>query len=256
MTAKVLQTLPAILWLLIGTSCTTSKELLKAKPAQFSGFLRHEKHLWTEPPGGPFHYSARTMSAKALQKERKCQEIWIAPIDLRHLRPTSKALASVQESRGLYRPMNEVSSALWQAFCQTLSTAPGTRYKVVQRPTKGCVELRLALIEFDQTNAGGNVVKTVAGSFVGPFAMIAGPFVKGQIAIEGKLIIHGSGELLYQFADRESDPVTVISARSFNATGFAYRSVQKWAQQFEEMTRIYQHGSRVRDANVMRLNPF
>jgi len=254
---RLVRFLPVLCWLVVGTSCETSKKLLKAKQAPFSGFLRSERHLQLDYPGsGPFHYSARTISVNALKKELTCHSIYIAPVDLRYLRPTSKALAAAQERKGLHRPILEVAASLRQEFIKAFANNPNARYRVVNKPVKGCVELRLALIEFDQTNAAGNAVKTVAGSFVGPFAMIAGPFVKGQIAIEGKLVIHGSNELLYQFSDREADPVTVVSVRSFNSTGFAQNSMAKWAEQFEKMTRMYQMRSRVRDENVLRLNPF
>lgn len=242
---------------LLGSSCATSKSLLKAKPTTFSSFLKSSRSLAIDPPGvAPFHYSARSISKSALQKELKCHSIWIAPVDLSHLRPTSTTLAKMQECNGMHRPVPEMAAYLWQAFRREFQTTPQARYRLVDRPSKGCVELRLALVEFDQTNAAGNIAKTVMGRFVGPLAMVAGPFVKGTIAIEGKLVVHGSNEVLYQFADRESDPVTVFSMRSFNATGFAQLSIDKWAEQFEKMTRMYQMHSRVLDANVIRLNPF
>ena len=242
---------------LLGTSCAASKSLLKAKPAGFSPFLTANKTLQLDPPGvAPFHYSARSISRSTLKKEQQCHTIWIAPVELRYLRPTSTTLARLQEEQGAHRPVPEMAAYLRRQFQRAFAANPNARYRVVDHPVQGSVELRLALIELDQTNAAGNIAKTVVGRFVGPLAMLAGPFVKGTIAIEGKLVIHSSHEVLYQFSDRESDPVTVFSARSFNATGFAERSIAKWAQQFEKMTRMYQQQDRVRDANVIRLNPF
>lgn len=251
------QTLAALLLVLLGTSCATSKQWLKAKPAKHLCYLKSSPDMRPDAPGvSPFHYSARTMSVKALKKDLASKCIWIAPVDLHHLRPTSKALMAAQESNGLHRPAAEIAASLRQAFANAFASNSNARYRVVSKPVEGCVELRLALVEFDQTNAAGNIVKTVAGKFVGPLAMFAGPFVKGTIAIEGRLLIHGSEELLYEFADRESDPVTVVSVRSYNGTGFAVRSIEKWASQFEQMTRMYQVDGRVLDANVLRLNPF
>lgn len=254
---RLCSTLAALGWLGAGTSCTLSKHLLKAKPSEQTSFLEKSKSLKVDvPDSGPFHYSARTMSSKALKKDSASRCIWIAPVDMSHLRPTSTALAATQERNGLYRPAPEMAAALRQEFRRVFMETPGARYRLVNKPVKGCVELHLALVEFNQTNAPGNVAKTLASTVVGPFAILAGPVVKGTIAIEGKVKIHGSGELLYQFADRESDPVTIVSLRSYSATGFALETIAKWARQFEQMTRMYSLSSRVRDANVIRLNPF
>jgi hypothetical protein len=241
----------------LGTGCEASKSLLKAKPDGFTSFLASTRSLRIDSPGvAPFHYSARSISRSTLKQEQSCHTIWIAPVEMRYLRPTGTTLAKLQEEKGVHRPAPEMAAYLRQQFYRAFATNPQARYRVVDRPVKGSVELRLALTEFNQTNAAGNIAKTVVGRFVGPFAMLAGPFVKGTIAIEGKLVLHGSHDVLYQFADRESDPVTVFSMRSYNATGFAERSIDKWAEQFEKMTRMYQQSERVRDANVIRLNPF
>jgi len=237
-------------------SCTATRHFLKAKPSPHTSFLKGDRHLRADPPdSGPFHYSARTMSMPAIKKDLAARAIWIAPVDISHLRPTATKLMASQERNGLHRPVIEMATQLWQSFRNAFNS-PVSRYHVIDKPKKGCVELRLALVEFNQTNGAGNVVKTVATSFVGPFSMIAGPFVKGTIAIEGKMLVHGSGELLFEFADRESDPVTLFSVRSYQGTGFAEKAIEDWGKQCEQMTRMYQVQGKVRDSGVIRWSPF
>lgn len=238
-------------------ACSTSKRLLKAGPAARSAFLENDQRLRQDAPEiAPFHYSARTMSMKSLARERQCQTIWIAPVSLNYLRPTTQTLTAQQEQRGLYRPTPEMAAKLWQACWQAFTETPGARYRPVSKPCKNCLELRLSVVEFDQTSVTGNAMKTAASMFVGPFSMLASPFVKGSIAIEGKIKIHGSDELLYQFADRESDPITFLSVRSYTPTGFAQLTIKKWAEQLEAMTRMWEQQGPVRDEDAIRLNPF
>lgn len=221
--------------LLHGTSCTATKKFLKAKPVETTNFIERDRTMVLDTLGsGPFHYSWRTTSAKALQREHECTEIWIAPVELRYLRPTSKPLAAWQESQGLERPVTQVVTMLHTEFSRAFARSP--RYRLVSQRGPRTLELHLALIEFNQTNSAGNVGKTVAGSFVGPLAMIVGPFVKGTIAIEGKLKVTGTNDLVYQFTDSEHDRITFVSARSYQALGFADLAIKDWANQLELMT--------------------
>jgi len=241
------------LLLLTGVSCTATRKFLKAKPAHVSDFIERDSTMILDTLGsGPFHYSWRTTSAKTLQRERECTEIWIAPVDLRYLRPTSKPLAAWQENQGLERPVQQVVTMLHTEFSRAFASSP--RYRLVSRRGPRTLELHLALVEFNQTNSAGNVGKTVAGSFVGPLAMIAGPFVKGTIAIEGKLKVTGTNDLVYQFTDSEHDRITFVSARSYQALGFADLAIKDWANQLELMTRTPATVG-VRDSPYVWLNP-
>lgn len=242
-----------LLLLLTGVSCNSTRKFLKAKPVQVSDFIERNSSMTLDTLGsGPFHYSWRTTSARTLRRERECTEIWIAPIKLSYLRPTSKPLAAWQESQGLQRPVAQAVTMLHTEFSRAFARSP--RYRLVSQRGSRTLELHLALIEFNQTNSAGNVGKTVAGSFVGPLAMLVGPFVKGTIAIEGKLKVTGTNDLVYQFADSEHDRITIVSARSYQPLGFADLAIKDWANQLELMTRTPATDG-VRDSPYIWLNP-
>jgi hypothetical protein len=137
-------------------------------------------------------------------------------------------------------------------FTRAFATSP--RYQLVPQRGPGTVELHLALVGFNQTNGAGNVGKTVAASFIGPLAMVIGPFVKGTIAIEGKLKLSGTNDLVYQFTDSEHDRITIVSARSYQPLGFAELAIKDWANQLELITRTPAQVG-VRDSPYVWLNP-
>jgi hypothetical protein len=239
--------------LLHSTACTATKKFLKAKPVETTNFIERNSSMVLDTLGsGPFHYSWRTTSAKTQERERACTRLWIAPVDLRYLRPTSKKLMAWQENQGLERPFQQVATMMQAEFTRAFANSP--RYQLVPQRGPGTVELHLALVEFNQTNGAGNIGKTVAGSFVGPLTMLASPFVKGAIAIEGKLKVFDTNDLVYQFTDSEHDRITFLSIRSYQAMGFAELAIKDWANQLELITRTPPDVG-VRDSPYVWLNP-
>lgn len=253
---------PLSLFLLIllafsGVSCQSTRRLLKAKPAAQCVFLKEEPGLVMdpEPSKGPFNHTWRTADAALLGKNAAKTEIFVAPVNLKFLKPTGKTFARVEENRfGRPRPVAEVAAYLRKSFGDAF-TAPGARYHPVQRPGKRSLVLETALTEFTPTSPRGNIAKTVASFMVGPISAVAGPWVKGTIAMEARLKDPQTGRVLYQFADRESDPMTIYSVKNYQTAAFAELIISQWAQQFETATRTAA-GGKIKDAPLIRLNPF
>jgi hypothetical protein len=240
-----------------GVSCQSTRRLLKAKPAAQCSFLREEPGLVMdpEPSKGPFNHTWRTSDPKALSQNASRTEIFVAPVNLKFLKPTGKTFARVEENRfGRPRPVGEVAAYLRKSFGDAF-TVPGARYHPVQRAGKRSLILETALTEFTPTSPRGNVAKTVASFMVGPISAVAGPWVKGTIAMEARLRDPQTGRVLYQFADRESDPMTIYSVKNYQTAAFAELIISQWAQQFETATRTAT-GEKIKDAPILRLNPF
>lgn len=252
--------LPLILLTLLsfgGVSCQSTRRLLKAKPAAQCVFLKEEPGMVMdpEPSKGPFNHSWRTADSKVLSKNAAKTEIFVAPVNLKFLKPTGKTFARVEENRfGRPRPVGEVAAYLRKNFADAF-TAPGARYHPVQRAGKRSLILETALTEFTPTSPRGNIAKTVASFMVGPISAVAGPWVKGTIAMEARLRDPETGRVLYQFADRESDPMTIYSVKNYQTAAFAELIISQWAKQFEAATRTTA-GEKIKDAPILRLNPF
>ena len=235
----------------MSVSCAGTRRLLKAKPGEPTAFLTsNAANLRQDPPGtGPFHKVWRTTSPALIRSAMRKPAIVLAPVDLRWLKPTGKTMARFDEgTMGRSRPVGKIATSLRVQFRGALAA--------YGRPGKGrTLVLELALTEFTPTSISGNVLKTAAGMVIGPISAVAGPWVKGTIAIEGRLRDPATGAVVYQFADRESDPVTWISVRNFQSTAFADVTIKQWAQQFARAVRT-QQGGLIDDAPVIRLNPF
>ena len=88
--------------------------------------------------------------------------------------------------------------------------------------------------------------------FINPVAGLGRFFTKGNMAIEGKVLMPGSRRVFFQFADNESDKLTFLNARDFTPYGHAMQSMRDWAEQFEQMTRNTA-GLRIKDSSAINL---
>ena len=243
-----------------GVSCRGLRPLVKAKPAG-------QLHLAGPAAGtvedartdGPFQVVRRTTDPRAIRRAETAQTLFIAPVTLQWLKETGRTMRRLEEEQfGRRRPVREVADELHAAFTGVFNAPkpdrPRPRYRVVARPDREALVLELAITELTATSPTGNVLKTAAGMVVGPVSMVASPWVKGTLAVEGRLTDPVTGRVVYAFADRESNPMTIFSVRNFHPTAFAKVIARQWAEQFEEATRGT--GAVPKDAPFFRLNPF
>jgi hypothetical protein len=231
-------------------SCSSARKLVKARPAKQHAFLEQRADLKQDPPGSaPFHVMRRTISPAVLQSAQRRPAVAVMPVDLSRLRAPTRTRARISGAQWAQTPrVREIAGLL-----QTRFQAEANR---VAAPKGGnALTLQLALTEFTPTSAAGNVVKTAAGFFVGPVTVLASPFTKGTIAIEGEVRDPATGQVVFQFADRESDPMTFVSVRSYKSTAFAQIIIDQWAAQFPLALRN-PAGVKLQDAPVFRANPF
>jgi hypothetical protein len=231
-------------------SCASTRRMVKAKPAGQPATLAQSRDLREDTPdGGPFQRVRRTTSPAVMKSVARKPAIVVLPVDLGHLKPMGKTMARMDQGKTGRDPLAREIAALTQKRFQE----EANRYAV---PGKGNhLTLKLALTEFTPTSPSGNVVRTAAGLFIGPLSLLGGKWTNGVIAIEGELRDPATGRIVYQFADRESDPLTVVSVRSFRANAFAKVIVDQWAKQFAQAVHT-PAGTKVKDAPVLRLNPF
>jgi hypothetical protein len=246
---KTVLRLLSILLVLSMASCAGARRFVKAKPVTPSGFLEQSADLKNDAPEtGPFHLVRRTVSPALIKSALKKPTISVQPVDLRYLKPMRGTMAKVEQDKfGKTWAVKDVATMMQSKFQQSVSR--------FGQPKKGNqLILQLALTEFTPTSPSGNVMKTAAGFVIGPLSSLASPWTKGTISIEGQLRDPETGRVVFQFADRESDPITIVSVRSFQSTAFAEIIIGQWAEQFAAAVRA-PAGTRIKDAPFFRLNP-
>lgn len=228
-------------------SCASAQKLVKAKPAKAEAFLEKRTELRADPADtGPFHVIRRTTSPDVLKIAQQKPAINVLPVDLRYLKaPTRKKMPAAEYAETPV--VKEIAALLRTRFQEEAN-------RVAAPARNNALTLHLALTEFTPTSAVGNAAKTAAGFFIGPFASLASPFTKGTIAIEGEVRDPATGRVVFQFADRESDPLTFLSVRSYQSTAFAKMIIDQWAAQFPPALRT-PAGVKQKDAPFIRLNP-
>ena len=238
-------------------ACSTADRFLKAKPAQPAGFLVHPAEMNPHPGKTPFHYAAHSKSREVHDRAATKSQIYIAPVDTRGLRPIRKTLTKATHQVARWqRPAEDIARQIRLEFAQAFADSGNPRYQLAPAPNLNSLSLELALIELDPTSVTGNTARTLGNYFLTPLIGLASfGRTAGSIAIEGKLVNSATGEVVFQFADREADQYAVVSVKNYQQYGFIDQIIANWAKQFEEFTRTPTDRS-VNDTWGFTLNPF
>lgn len=271
--------------LLMLPACSSTNRLLKARPVALTPFFEHPqlaqdarkqlgfKKIWTTPD--------RAVLTASLTRRR----LYIAPVTLAYLRPVDKAFAAQEISWGLQRQERDIAIRLHQEFTAAFQYSPRPLYHLASKPGPDTVILQLALTELTPTSPKSNAIMTMMKVAISPIAALGSFFTKGNIAIEGKMLVpmptptsptsstspKGRGKpvanskhkpatplqhhTFFQFADNESDKLTFVNVRDYQPYGHAVHTIHDWAVHFEEMTRA-PRGTRVGDSSAITLRLF
>jgi len=236
-------------------ACSSKNRMLKAKPVALSSFFEQPWLAQDAREQLGFQKVWTTPDRKVLADGIKKRKLYIAPVTLAYLRPVNKALAQQEITHGgVQRRENEIAMRLGEEFIAAFRCSPGPLYRIVEKPGKDSLTLKMALIELNPTSPKGNAAMTVLKFAVTSFAAIAGWFTRGNMAIEGKIVDSKSHRTFFQFADNESDKLTFLSVRDYQPYGHAVNSMRDWAVHFEHMTRA-PRGMKVGDASAITLHP-
>lgn len=256
MTQRLLFLFLAVLCSFGFSSCRSTNQFLKAKPAPLSSFLEHRGEMSKHRERAPFHKVWSNPDAAVRQRATAQKEIFIAPVSLEHLRPVKKALVRNEIRIGsIDRREKEMAERLRAEFAEAFRKSPAPRYRLASAATPESVTLELALVELNPTSPKGNAVKTAAKFVVGPLAGLGGIFTKGNVAVEGRVRNTATGEVVFEFADNEADLMTFYTVRDFRPYGHAVHAMKAWAEQFEQFVRTGP-GHRVKDGLCFTLSPY
>jgi hypothetical protein len=234
--------LSACLALILGlSSCNTLRELAKASPAKPSAFLTHgEEMKKPEAKTYPFLRIWRNPSTEVRKKATAKKELYIAPVNLEHLRPMNKFLSRMEiGEQSRQKHAEQLAHYAEEQFIHAFKVAPNPRFQVVDKPTKNALKLELAIVELNPNAISAGITRRAINLVAVPGAeSIVGRPLKGHIAIEGKLSDPSQKQSLYEFADAEhNSSALILSVHDYNAYSALRKIIRQWANQFEEVTR-------------------
>jgi hypothetical protein len=240
------------------TSCQhpTAQKYLKAKPAAVSPFLDQRWQMRPMRQRLPVHHVWVNTDPKVQNTVASRSELYIAPVEMGYLRPISKRLVKWEIEQGFVRPREaDMARELRQRFIYAMSRSP--RFRLVDHPTDRSLILAMAITELNPTSTKGNVVKFASKFLIGPLSGALGVFTKGNIAIEGKILVPGTTPMpsYLQFSDNEKDKMTFYNARDYQPYAHAKVAMNEWALQFEEFTRTMGHHT-VKESSFITLKPW
>ncbi|MCB1227397.1 MAG: DUF3313 family protein [Verrucomicrobiales bacterium] len=236
--------------------CGLARKFLKAKPAPVTPFLTQRQNMRPALERVPFHYVWRNFDGQVQQRVRQRHLLYIAPVELGYLQPVSKRLARWEIENGWTpRQEREMATYLYQAYVTAFARSPAPRWILTDHPGPDTLTLELALTQLNPTSVRGNAGKLAAKFTVGPLSGLLGVFTKGNIAIEGKVTLSGTGIDVFQFSDNEKDKMTLYSTRDFRPYAHAQVAIDEWAQQFERFTRTVPT-EKVKESAFFTLTPW
>jgi hypothetical protein len=246
-----IRTFTSILLTMLLGSCSATNRFLKARPIALSPFFEQQRLAVDARGHGPFQTLWTSPDAAVLARGAAARKLYIAPVTLRHLRPVNKAMSRQEIAWGVPRMAPQVAWQLREEFAQAFLRSPAPRYQIVLQPAADALTLAMAVTELNPTSPKGNAVVTMA-KVINPVATLGRFFTKGNMAVEGKVLVPGGKQVFFQFADNEADKLTFINARDFTPYGHAMQSMRDWAVQFEQLTRN-SAGLRIRDSSAVTL---
>ena len=231
-------------------SCSTPPSVsasLKAESAPLSTFVEHRAEMKPQRERAPF---ALVWVNSSLPARRAAYDsIYVAPVNTRYLRAARNNISRAASIEKKDRPVRELAQQIQQSFKEAFIQSPAPRLKLAHAPIDNGVTLEIALVELNATDAAGNALKSAI-----PYGSVLSPLMNGNIAIEGQVRDNRTGELLFEFADNERDPMTLVSLRDYKPFEHAKAAIKDWAAQFEELTRT-PPSHKVEDSLFFTLNP-
>ncbi|GAA5136195.1 hypothetical protein GCM10023213_10800 [Prosthecobacter algae] len=238
------------------SACSSLERLAKAGAAKPSPFLAHGAEMKkTQAKHDPFLRVWRNPSKEAWAKAETKKTLFIAPVNLEHLRPMTKPLSRVEvREKSRQKEAKKLATYIHDQFSQAFRSSANPRYQLVDAPQKDSVTLEIAVVEFNPNSIAAGVTRRAINILAVPGAeSLVGRPLKGNIAIEGRVYDPEQKQSLYEFADAEHNrSALILSVHDYNPYSAARKIVREWAGQFEQITRT-PAGGRVKDSSPFTL---
>jgi hypothetical protein len=231
----------ALLALVLIPSCRSAQRLVKAFPARPTPIRGHASELKrTDAAKSPFLHDWKNTDAKAWAAAEKRPHIYIAPVNLDHLRPMTRSLSKIEVTeKSRLKNMRKLAGYFHSEVTRAFRLAPEDRREVVDVPDKYSLVLELAVTEFNPNPIMGGLMRKGINILLWPGAETAiSHKLKGNMAIEGRLRDEGTGQVLYEFADAEQNRSGIILyVHDYTTYTYFRKACREWARQIEEVVR-------------------
>lgn len=214
------------------TGCSSLNTLFKADPAPYSGFIQHPEQMEAHKERFPFN---RIWCQKDGCDWSKYSSIIVAPVDTTHILKMSlwDNFNLVSKSK-LEKDRQVIAEYTQKKFQSAIKTDVHKHHKVVDTPKKNTMILELALVELVPNKAFMRTAADIAGIFE-PELKVIKFMGSGSVAIEGRIRDANTGEIIFKFADREDEKLTMVNINDFTWYGHAKVVVDDWASEFIEL---------------------
>ena len=211
---------------------------LRAPAVAPSAFLDHGKDLKEGDHHSPFLRNWTSPDAEKVLQKRK--NLWIAPVNLGYLRPMSRNLsASEYKETARQASARKLASYASSRLADAFDKSPSPRYKLVTKPDRNTLTLELAFVELNPNPISGGMLRTAVSMVAAPgLDSVLLKSLKGNIAIEGKVIDAATKHPVFEFADnQENKSSLIVSVNDFRHYGQARQAIDEWATQIEQVLR-------------------
>lgn len=232
-------------------SCMSVQRLAKAGAAAPTDFLSHGDAL-RKPPASesPFLRVWRQPADAVWAKAEKRKKIYIAPVNLDHLRPVTKPLSRVEtRETSRQKAARQLAVYLREQMQEAFRNSPAPRYELADQPGRDTLNLELALVELNPNPISGGITRRAINVVAVPGAeSIVGRPLKGSISMEGRLTDPAQRQSLAEFADSEHNrSALILSVHDFTAYSHSRKVIREWAAQIEQFCRS-PRSARVKDS--------
>ena len=211
---------------------------LRAPAAATSHFLTHAKDLSINDSHSPFLANWTGDNAQEVLGKRK--NIYIAPVNLDHLRPMGRSMSAAEHTeKERFATAQKLAAFASKRLTEAFKKSPAPRYTVVEKPDRKSISVELAFIELNPNPISGGVFRTAVGVVAAPGVdSVLFKRLKGNIAMEGRVIDNATKRPILEFADnQENKSALILSINDLTAYGQARQAIEEWALQIEEVLR-------------------
>ncbi len=205
----------------------------KTKAAADSGFLENSGPMSENRARYPFQ---RVWVKPGVQKENY-SFVNVAPVNTTYLMDATGWKAANPGNADLDRAVREMADYTRATFIEAFNNPLNNRFRATPQVVPRTVTLELAITELVPSKAvltAAGMLAPAAGDLAVGAAVSAGSRAaagKPCVAIEGRVRDAGTGELLFQFADRQEPQTRVVNVQGLTWWSHAKEAIRDWAAQ-------------------------
>ena len=180
--------------------------------------------------------------------------VYVAPVNINYIKTQFPKEAPALAEQFRTELQKDIARVLEEKNRQT---GGKINWKLVSRPTKGCIILDVAMVKLKATDVDGNIMSDLV-SLVSPLpgtSLLLGSCMSGDVSIEGRLVDTRTDAGIMEFKAYNTDPITLFSVKEFERFAFDKRNLRLFAS---GISSIFKDGpsSYIPKTGQIDLNPF